>query len=463
MNEQEQRSEHSLAVFIDFENLALGFKDRRERFDIQLVLKRLVEKGKIVSKKAYADWNRYHIYTEALHEAAIELIEIPRRIQSGKNSADIRLVVDAMDLSYSKDHIDTFVVVSGDSDFSPLVSKLKELGKHVIGCGMQESTSELLRDNCDEFIYYEDLGDDVPELPAMAPHVPETKKKVFALLYEALLALRRENKEVLWSSMVKDTIKRKKPSFNETYYGYQTFSDLLQDAAKEGLIEVEKHKRSGTYVVTRFGEEMRRLPRRRPSELDDLEGPEGTLERPRGDRRRRPTRRDRPELGHRPERMDRPERIETPLPLPLPLPVDRSLPPLEPERPERPERVERTDNRDPRERSSRSRGGRSRTAAPRTDRPERREPVERSDRPERREPPLERSDRAERTSRPMRTYDVERELPPLESDTAPVAAGPRMPPPLPPMMEPPPPPPPPSTMAPPAAPTRSFGAGIFDE
>src|SRR3954452_6378450 len=151
-------NERSLAVFIDFETLALGFQGRRDRFDISRVLERLVEKGKIVVKKAYADWSRFGVYTGPLHEAAIELIEIPRRGQTGKNSADIRLCVDAMDLAYSKDHIDTFTIVSGDSDFSPLVSKLKELGKHVIGLGMQESTSELLRDNCDEFIYYEDLG-----------------------------------------------------------------------------------------------------------------------------------------------------------------------------------------------------------------------------------------------------------------------------------------------------------------
>src|SRR3954468_17135162 len=157
--------ERSLAVFVDFENLALGFQGRRDRFDIARVLERMVEKGKIVVKKAYADWNRFVDFTRSLHEAAIELMEIPRRAQTGKNSADIRLCVDAMDLAYSKDHIDTFVIVSGDSDFSPLVSKLKELGKHVIGLGMQDSTSELLRDNCDEFIYYEDLGKADPLAP----------------------------------------------------------------------------------------------------------------------------------------------------------------------------------------------------------------------------------------------------------------------------------------------------------
>ncbi len=246
----------SLAVFIDFENLALGFQGRRDRFDIERVLARLVEKGKIVAKKAYADWSRFSVYTSPLHEAAIELVEIPRRGQTGKNSADIRLCVDAMDLAYSKEHISTFVVVSGDSDFSPLVSKLKELGKHVIGLGMQDSTSDLLRDNCDEFIYYEDLGQAPASDFTISAQLPENKQKAFALLMESLLALRRENKEVLWSSMIKDTMKRKKPSFNEAYHGYRTFSELLEDAAKEGLLELDTDKRSRTYVVTRFGSEM---------------------------------------------------------------------------------------------------------------------------------------------------------------------------------------------------------------
>src|SRR5712691_728608 len=173
---------NSLAVFIDFENLALGFQGRRDRFDIERVLERLVEKGKIVVKKAYADWSRFSTFTAPLHEAAIELVEIPRRSQTGKNSADIRLCVDAMDLAYSKEHIDTFVVVSGDSDFSPLVSKLKENGKHVIGLGMQESTSELLRDNCDEFIYYEDLGKAPTMTSGINAQLPETKRKAFELL-----------------------------------------------------------------------------------------------------------------------------------------------------------------------------------------------------------------------------------------------------------------------------------------
>src|SRR5690242_6312988 len=223
--------ERSLAMFVDLENLAMGFQNQRKiKFEIQKVLERLLEKGKIIVKKAYADWSRYQPFTAPFHESAIELIEIPKRSQSGKNSADIRLVVDAIDLAWSKPHIDTFVIVSGDSDFSPLVSKLKENGKHVIGLGMQESTSELLRDNCDEFIYYEDLGHPQTLAPSINPQLPEAKRKGFALLMESLLALRRENKEVLWSSMVKDTMKRKKPSFNESYHGYRSFSELLEDA-----------------------------------------------------------------------------------------------------------------------------------------------------------------------------------------------------------------------------------------
>ena len=237
-------AQHSLAIFIDFENLALGFQGRRDRFDIDRVLERLVEKGKIVAKKAYGDWSRFQAYTAPLHEAAIELIEIPKRRQTGKNSADIRLCVDAMDLAYSKDHIDTFVIVSGDSDFSPLVSKLKELGKHVIGLGMQESTSDLLRDNCDEFIYYEDLGRRRPCRRPSTPQLPDAKRKAFALLLESLLALRRENKEVLWSSMVKDTMKRKKPRSTRSYHGYRTFSELLEDAQTKGFWSSTPTKRA---------------------------------------------------------------------------------------------------------------------------------------------------------------------------------------------------------------------------
>lgn len=320
--------ERTLAMFVDFENLALGFQGRGDKFDIGRVLKRLVEKGKIVAKKSYADWNRYSSYTEALHEAAIELIEIPRRGQTGKNSADIRLCVDAMDLAYSKEHIGTFVVVSGDSDFSPLVSKLKELGKHVIGLGMQGSTSNLLRDNCDEFIYYEDLDSVVAETQ-IDGELPETKKKAFSLLLDSCLALRRENKTHLFSSMIKDTMKRKRPSFNETYHGYKTFSLLLEDARDHKLLELETDERSGTYVVTRFGEELsrpgapvrefrrssasgsRRPPRRRARPAGEADAaaparPPARRPRPQGDGQRDDRSRDERPRDERPVATERP-------------------------------------------------------------------------------------------------------------------------------------------------------------
>jgi uncharacterized protein (TIGR00288 family) len=255
--------ERNLAVFVDLENLAMGFTaQRKARFDIQKVLERLVEKGKIIVKKSYADWSRFPAYTAPFHEAGIELIEIPKRSQTGKNSADIRLVVDAMDLAWSKAHVDTFVIVSGDSDFSPLVSKLKENGKHVIGLGMKGSTSDLLRDNCDEFIYYEDIERQeqdeqqiVTKLDAMLPDVAEKKREAFALLFDACNALRRENHELLHASLLKETMKRKKPSFDESYYGYRSFSHLLEDADNHAVVDIERNPRSGTYVVTRFGNE----------------------------------------------------------------------------------------------------------------------------------------------------------------------------------------------------------------
>jgi uncharacterized protein (TIGR00288 family) len=259
------RAERSLAVFIDLENLAMGFTNQRRttRFEIQKVLERLVEKGKIIVKKAYCDWGRYQAYTAPFHEAGIELIEIPKRSQTGKNSADIRLVVDAMDLAWSKPHVDTFVIVSGDSDFSPLVSKLKENAKHVIGLGMKGSTSDLLRDNCDEFIYYEDLErqeQDEQEIvttldASLPPELPEKQREAFALLIDACNALRRENHEVLYASMIKETMKRKKPSFDESYYGYRSFTHLLEDADNLALVDIERNPKSGTYAVTRFGNE----------------------------------------------------------------------------------------------------------------------------------------------------------------------------------------------------------------
>jgi uncharacterized protein (TIGR00288 family) len=237
-----------LAVFIDFENLALGLRDGDPPFDMRRILDRLLEKGKVIAKVAYADWSRFREYTTSLHENGIELIEIPRRATTGKNSADIRLVVDAMDLSWSKAHIDTFVIVSGDSDFSPLVAKLKENGKHVIGLGMKASTSPLLANGCDEFIYYEDLdhrhGRGRPrERPA------GDSDEAFRLLADTVRALKRENFEVIQASLVKDTLKRKRPAFSEAAFGYGSFSELLESAQQAGVITLRKDERSGTYLV----------------------------------------------------------------------------------------------------------------------------------------------------------------------------------------------------------------------
>jgi uncharacterized protein (TIGR00288 family) len=262
--------EHNLAVFIDLENLAQGYSNQKKtRFEIQKVLERLLEKGKLIVKKAYADWNRYQAYTATFHESAIELIEIPRRSQTGKNSADIRLVVDAMDLAWSKPHIDTFVIVSGDSDFSPLVSKLKENGRHVIGMGMKGSTSELLRDNCDEFIYYEDLErieeNEQKMTATIQADLPERKREAFSLLIDACNALTRENHDVLYASLIKDTMKRKKPSFDESYHGYRTFNALLEDADNKALIDIEVSPRSGTYIISRFGTREMKVKTSRPA------------------------------------------------------------------------------------------------------------------------------------------------------------------------------------------------------
>ena len=246
--------ERKQALFIDFENIALGLRDSKHKsFDVNLVLKRLVEKGKIMVKRAYADWERYVEYKRPFHEAAIELIDIPQKKYSGKNSADIRLVVDAMDLAHGKEHLDTFVIVSGDSDFSPLVSKLRENDKYVIGMGVKNSSSDLLVDNCDEFIYYEDLLRATKKAVPIQ-NLPEKRTEVFAMVTDAIRALQRENKEVLWGSMIKQTMKRKRPDFDEGYYGYSTFSKLLEDAAKQGILELKKDQRSGTYIITGFTE-----------------------------------------------------------------------------------------------------------------------------------------------------------------------------------------------------------------
>ena len=249
-------NESAIAVFIDFENFALGFEHSRKKFEIQKVLDRLLEKGKIIVKRAYADWTRYRDYKTALHEAAIELIEVPKRGAAGKNSADIRMVVDAIDMVHSKSHIDIFAILTGDSDFSPFVSKLKENGKTVIGIGMKDSTSSLLVDNCDEFIYYEDLertAAGVSNAPEIKEDLPKLKKDAFQLIIDTILALKRENRDTLYSSMIKDTLKRKKPQFDESYHGYRTWQDLLEDMERHGVLELTRDPRSGTYVVTGFG------------------------------------------------------------------------------------------------------------------------------------------------------------------------------------------------------------------
>ncbi|HXV60251.1 MAG TPA: NYN domain-containing protein [Vicinamibacteria bacterium] len=243
--------EPKLALFIDLENLALGaVQAKLDDFDIQKVLERLVEKGKIIVKKAYADWTSYKKFKQRLHESGIELIDIPQRRYSGKNSADIKMVVDAIDLCYSKEHINYFVLASGDSDFAPLVAKLKENDKTVIGVGLRQSTSELLSGSCDEFIFYDDLVQKAPSGTQVLANVPKKKQKAFEMVLDAIDALKREDKDVIWSSMVKQTIKRKQPSFSETTYGYSNFSELLVDGARLGLFEIKKDDKSGSYVIS---------------------------------------------------------------------------------------------------------------------------------------------------------------------------------------------------------------------
>jgi uncharacterized protein (TIGR00288 family) len=260
-----QDKPRTLAVFIDFENLVLGLKDRHERFNFDRVLSRLLERGYIIVKRAYADWRRFAPYTDTLHESAVELIEVPARRMTGKNSADIRLCVDALDLSYSKPHIDTFVILSGDSDFSPLVSKLRENNKHVIGVGMRASTSALLRDNCDEFIYYEDLEQtgrskvqapapiSTPEAVSTAvPAAVDKQPEAMSLLVEALRTLQSEKRERFWSSLIKTAIRRRHPSFEESAYGYRGFDRMLEDAANKGLVTIERDAANRTYIVKDF-------------------------------------------------------------------------------------------------------------------------------------------------------------------------------------------------------------------
>ncbi len=261
----------SMALFCDFENIALGVRDAQyEKFDIRPVLERLLAKGSIVVKKAYCDWERYKGFKAAMHEANFELIEIPHVRQSGKNSADIRMVVDALDLCYTKLHVDTFVIISGDSDFSPLVSKLRENAKRVIGVGVKQSCSDLLITNCDEFIYYDDLVRDregsrgprrerekrSPEEEAKRREKQEERKTkavdLAAVTLLDMMADRGEN-ERIWASVLKEVIKRRNPGFNETYYGFRSFGNLLEEAASRGLLAVGRDDKSGTYVTRASG------------------------------------------------------------------------------------------------------------------------------------------------------------------------------------------------------------------
>ena len=248
-----EHESENIAVFCDFENIALGVRDEKfPKFDIALVLERLLVKGNVVVKKAYCDWKRYESFKAEMHDAAFELIEIPHTRQSGKNLADIRMVVDAMDLCYSRDHIGVFVIASGDSDFSPLVSKLKEYDKYVIGVGVKNSSSDLLIDNCDEFLFYEDIvRESQPRRKkTQLDSVPKKQQEAFERILSAYDSLLREDKELIWGSMIKQRIKRKHPGFNESYYGYNSFSKLLEDAQKRKLLKLEKDQRSGSYIVT---------------------------------------------------------------------------------------------------------------------------------------------------------------------------------------------------------------------
>jgi len=257
----------NLALFCDFENIALGVRDANyARFEIQEVLERLLVKGNIVVKKAYCDWDRYKGFKADMHEASFELIEIPHIRQSGKNSADIRMVVDALDLCYTKAHVDTFVIISGDSDFSPLVSKLRENNKIVIGVGVKNSTSDLLIANCDEFIYYDDL------IRLAERRKPEKKKtngrkenedrprkdrqearaeKAFEQVLETIddLFSERGDEEKLWGSMVKQALKRRKPGFNESYHGFRSFGKMLEEMQSKGLLTLEHDQKSGGYII----------------------------------------------------------------------------------------------------------------------------------------------------------------------------------------------------------------------
>jgi uncharacterized LabA/DUF88 family protein len=257
----------NMAVFCDFENIALGVQDAKyDKFDIGKVLERLLLKGSIVVKKAYCDWERYKAFKAPMHEASFELIEIPHVRQSGKNSADIRMVVDALDLCYTKAHVETFVIISGDSDFSPLVSKLRENNKVVIGVGVKNSTSDLLIANCDEFIYYDDLVREKKRPPARRSSArppgavesgpakkgdEERRQEAVDLITATVDALFSERgaEEKIWGSMVKQALKRRNPGFAESYYGFRSFNGLLEEAERRGALTLERDEKSGGYLI----------------------------------------------------------------------------------------------------------------------------------------------------------------------------------------------------------------------
>lgn len=268
---------HTIAIFCDFENLAIGVREAKyERFDMSKVLERLLVKGSIVVKKAYCDWERYREHKKVMHEAAFELIEIPHVRMSGKNSADIRMVVDALDLCYTKSHVDTFVIVSGDSDFSPLVSKLRENNKTVIGVGVKNSTGDIFISNCDEFIFYDDLVREQPKRPpeptvkAPATKTARTKtptpteptkpagdpEKAIELLVETVDAMMAERggEQSVWGSNAKQTIKRRQPQFSERFHGFRSFNALVEEAGKRGLLNLQKDEKSGDYHIRSAGE-----------------------------------------------------------------------------------------------------------------------------------------------------------------------------------------------------------------
>ncbi len=251
----------SMAVLIDYENLALGTGRRKRNGhqevgpmpDMKRILERLVDRGRIVSKRAYCDWQRFADAITPLHELGIELIEIPDRAFTGKNSADIRLAVDAVEMCLTREHIDTFAILSGDSDFSPLVAKLKEFGKTVIGVGMRDATSSLLAENCDEFIFYEDIVS-AGGIPSFESAVPKEKHPCYQLLFESLAAIQRDDDGPVLASRLKDTMQRKSPQFSQTSYGYRSFTALLREAAKLGFIKIHQDARSGTAMVDGFCE-----------------------------------------------------------------------------------------------------------------------------------------------------------------------------------------------------------------